>query len=177
MTAPPRWATVWLPLALAGIVVVAVAAYLVVSDRRGPVTGSGSPAAADSPAASSDLEGEWAGDGSLTQCAGFDDEDCPRTLPIRLTIDCSGKRCDVIPFDRSYGSPPLRFREGAYQAAGPVPAEVAPTCDGVPASTAHWRLELTVQDGTLRGSYAESTLQSFDCGGTGVAWELALERR
>ena len=100
------------------------------------------------------------------------------TLPIRLTIDCSGKRCDVIPFDRSYGSPPLRFREGALpRPPGPFRPSVAPTCDGVPTSTAHWRLELTVQDGTLRGSYAESTLQSFDCGGTGVAWELALERR
>jgi hypothetical protein len=170
---------VWLPLALAGLVGIAVTAYLVVGDRPNAVTGSATPAAGDSPSASpsSELEGEWAGDGSLTQCAGFDDEDCPRTLLVRLTIDCSGKRCEVIPFDRSYGSPPLRFREGAYRAAGPVPAELAPTCDGVPTSTAFWRLELTLQDGTLRGRYGESTVQSFDCGGTGVAYELALERR
>ena len=176
MTVPPRWATTWLPLALAGLVVLAAAAYLVLGDR-GTRTGSGTPAADDSAATSSDLEGEWSGDGALTQCAGFDDEDCPRTLPIRLTIDCSGKRCDVIPFDATYGSPPLRFREGAYRAAGPVPPDAAPSCDGVPTSTALWRLELTVRDGQLRGSYAESTLQSFDCSGTGVAWDLVLERR
>ena len=83
----------------------------------------------------------------------------------------------MIPFDATYGSPPLRFREGAYRAAGPVPPDAAPSCDGVPTSTALWRLELTVQDGQLRGSYAESTLQSFDCSGTGVAWDLVLERR
>jgi hypothetical protein len=177
VTAPPRWATVWLPLALGGLVVVAVAAYFVAGDRQNRVTGSGSPAADDRPTVSSDLAGEWSGEGSLTQCAGFDDEGCTRTLLVRLTIDCSGKRCDVIPFDASYGSPPLRLREGAYRAAGPVPPEVAPTCDGVPTSTALWRLELTLQDGRLVGSYAESTLQSFDCGGTGVEWELVLEHR
>ena len=40
-----------------------------------------------------------------------------------------------------------------------------------------WRLELTLQGGRLVGSYTESTVQSFDCGATGLAWDLVLERR
>jgi hypothetical protein len=57
-----------------------------------------------------------------------------------------------------------------------VPAKLAPTCGGVPTRSALWRLELTVQDGRLGGSYAESTVQGFDCGATGVAWQVTLHR-
>ena len=174
---PRRWATAWLPLALAALVGVLVAAYLVVDVRGSAVTQSSPPPAAGSPVPSSELEGVWSGSGSLTRCAGFDDGGCSRTRSISLTIDCSGKRCQVIPFDDSYGSPPLRFRDGRYRAAGPVPAAVAPLCGGSPAFTDLWRLELTVLDGRLLGTYAESTVQSFDCGATGVAWDLVLDRR
>ena len=83
----------------------------------------------------------------------------------------------MTPFDDSYGSPPLRFQDGRYRAAGPVPADVAPRCGGAPAYTDLWRLELTLQGSRLRGSYAESTVQSFDCGATGVAWDVVLDRR
>jgi hypothetical protein len=65
---------------------------------------------------------------------------------------------------------------GSYRAAGPVPPDVAPTCGGVPTRSALWRLELTIQDERLGGSYAESTVQGFDCGATGVAWEVSLDR-
>lgn len=125
---------------------------------------------------SSDLAGEWSGDGRLTRCAGFDDETCGRTRTVTLTIDCSGKRCVVTPFGRDYGHPPLRLAGGRYRAAGPLPPEAAPTCDGVPTSTALWRLDLAVRDGRLTGSYAESTVQSFDCGATGLTWEVSLGR-
>jgi hypothetical protein len=124
----------------------------------------------------SDLAGVWSGEGSLTHCAGFEDDGCPGTLSVTLTIDCSKKRCAVTPFDRSYGSPPLRFEDGTYRAAGPVPEDVAPTCGGVPTRSALWRLELTVRDGRLSGSYAESTVQGFNCGATGVAWQVTLDR-
>jgi hypothetical protein len=123
----------------------------------------------------SELEGEWSGEGSLIRCAGFDDG-CTETLPITLTIDCPGKVCAVSPFDRSYGRPRLAFSDGRYRAAGPVPADAAPECGGVPTHSALWRLELAVQDGRLAGEYAESTVQSFDCGATGVAWRVVLER-
>jgi hypothetical protein len=173
---PRRWATVWLPLALAGLVGVLVAVYLVIDVRGSADTQSSPPSAAGRPVPSSELEGVWSGSGSLTHCAGFD-EGCSRTRSISLTIDCSGKRCQVIPFDDSYGSPSLRFRDGRYRAAGPVPAAVAPRCGGSPAYTDLWRLEVTVRGGRLVGSYAESTVQSFDCGATGVAWDVVLDRR
>jgi hypothetical protein len=155
--------------------VVAVTAQLLLDARRDgqpratamPTTGSVVPAP--------ELAGEWSGRGALARCAGFD-EGCPSARSVVLTIDCSAGPCAVIPFDRSYGSPPLRLEDGSYRAAGPVPPAVAPTCGGVPASTALWRLDLTVLDGSLVGTYAESTLQGFDCGGTGVAWTLTLDR-
>ena len=74
--------------------------------------------------------GEWSGQGTATRCAGFDR--CDGTRTVTLTIDCSGKRCQVTPFDAGYGSPPLRFQDGRYRAAGPVPADVAPRCGGRP---------------------------------------------
>jgi hypothetical protein len=95
---------------------------------------------------------------------------------VTLTIDCAGKRCEVVPFDAAYGSPPLRFTDGRYRAVGPLPAAVAPTCGGSPTSTGQWRLEFAVRNGRLLGSYAESTVQSFDCGATGVAWAVVLAR-
>jgi hypothetical protein len=165
----------WLLLAIAGVIGVLVVAYLVVDGRGSTDRPSSAPASASSPGPSSDLMGEWTGQGTTTQCNGF--ERCDRTRTVTLTIDCSGKRCLVTPFDARYGRPPLRFRDGHYGAAGPVPADAAPRCGGAPAYTDLWRLELTVQDGRLLGSYTESTVQSFDCGATGLAWDLVLDRR
>jgi hypothetical protein len=165
----------WLFLALAGVLGVGVAAYLVVEGRGSAEPRARAPAQAGTPVPSSDLTGEWSGTGTATRCAGFDR--CDGTRTFTLTIDCTGKRCVVTPFDARYGSPPLRFQDGHYGAAGPVPADVAPRCGGAPAYTDLWRLELTVRDGRLLGSYAESTVQSFDCGATGLAWDLVLDRR
>ena len=78
---------------------------------------------------------------------------------------------------RRHATAALRCASGRARTEPPARPAAAPSCDGVPTSTALWRLELTIQDGQLRGSYAESTLQSFDCSGTGVAWDLVLERR
>jgi len=170
----PR-STVRLMLALAGLVGVLVVGLLVVGRRETTNPRSGSLPSAGRPASSTDLQGEWSGRGTTTRCAGFDR--CDSTRTVTLTIDCSGKRCRVVPFDPRYGSPPLRFAGGRYRAAGPLPAAVAPTCEGAPTSTALWRLDLTIQDGRLAGSYAESTVQSFDCGATGLAWDVVLDRR
>ena len=160
-----RWAAVGL-----GLAALAVVAFLVVGQRREDASRpNGQPASSDQ------LAGEWFGDGTATRCAGFDR--CAGTRSISLTIDCSGKRCRVTPFDDAYGDPPLRFADARYGAVGPLPPAVAPTCGGAPTSTAQWRLELTLRDGRLRGSYAESTVQSFDCGATGVAWDVVLDRR
>jgi len=161
--------------ACAAAVVLTAVGFLVAERERprpgwvGPAIGSGAPPSA--------LEGKWAGDGRLARCAGLEDEDCSGTREVVLAIDCASGRCTVTPFGRGYGSPPLRVEDGAYVAAGPVPPDAAPTCGGVPTASALWRLELTVDDGRLRGTYAESTVQGFDCGGTGVTWEFALERR
>lgn len=173
--APPRWATVGLPLMLAGLVLVAVGALVVVQHRQGPDPAPRTTSSASSAAPSSDLAGEWAGDGSVTRCAGFDDEDCSGTLSLSLSIDCSGKRCRVTPFDPSYGTPPLRFEDGAYRAVGPLPLDAAPTCDGLPTSSGLWRLGIRVENGRLTGTYEESTIQGFDCGATGIEWEITLE--
>ena len=170
----PRWVTVGLPVLLAGVALV-VAAQFVVDGRRDaqlrpsatPLTGSVVPAP--------ELVGEWSGQGTLARCAGYD-QGCPATRSVTVTIACSAAPCAVTPFDRRYGSPPFEVEGGSYQAAGPVPPDVAPTCGGVPASTALWRLDLTVRGGRLVGTYAESTLQGFDCGGTGVTWSLTLDR-
>ena len=171
-----RRARPWLALALGGVLLgVLVVAYLVVDRRVSADTRPSARASSGSPVPSSELMGEWSGRGTVTLCAGFDR--CDGTRTVTLAIDCSGKRCRVTPFDDTYGSPPLRFSDGRYRAAGPVPADVAPTCGGNPTHTDLWRLELTVQDGRLLGSYKESTVQSFDCGATGRAWDLVLERR
>jgi hypothetical protein len=175
-TPQPRWMVVWLPLVVVVLVAVAVAALLLVDRRGGAAPGSAVSSVTGRPAPTSELEGEWTGDGDLSRCAGFDDEGCSGSRSIRLTIDCSAKRCAVTPFDRDYGAPPLRLEEGVYRAAGPVPPDVAPRCGGSPTHSALWRLEFVVWDGRLRGSYAESTIQGFDCGATGVAWDVALER-
>ena len=57
-----------------------------------------------------------------------------------------------------------------------MPANVAPRCGVVPTSSALWRLRLTVEGGRLQGSYAESTVQGFDCGATHVRWEVTFAR-
>jgi hypothetical protein len=170
-----RWATVGLRVALAALIAV-VAGCSSVDGRESADPLPGSTTATGSAVPPAQLAGTWSGEGSLLRCAGFDDDGCAETLPITLTIECSGKVCAVSPFDRGYGSPPLTFSDGRYRAAGPVPAEVAPTCGGVPTTSALWRLELTVRDGRLGGSYAESTVQGFDCGGTGVSWGVVFER-
>jgi hypothetical protein len=169
-----RWVLTGLVLAVAGLLAV-VAVQLGTgaqqdagpSPRVTPLAGSLVPSA--------EIAGTWSGEGSLARCAGFDGG-CAGVRSVTLTIDCSGQPCDVTPFDSSYGAPPLDVQDGRFRAAGPLPAAVAPTCDGVPASSALWRLELSVRDGRLVGSYAESTLQGFDCGATGVAWDLVLDR-
>lgn len=176
---PPRWGTAGLVAGLAGLVTVLVAVLvfnsLVLDDR-----GTAAPERRSSPLRGSvvpgfDLAGEWSGEGSVTRCAGLDD--CARTRSVPLTIECAGQSCRVTPFDPSWGRPRLEVRDGSYRALGPVPSELAPTCDGVPASTALWRLELGVlDDDRLVGSFAESTLQGFNCGATGVAWDLVLDR-
>jgi hypothetical protein len=168
-----RWAAVG--LVLAGSVLVAIIALVVVQDRHRPNPPSRATSSAGV-APSSDLVGEWSGQGSVTRCAGLDDEVCSGTRSVTLSIACPGKRCVVTPFDRSYGSPPLRLEDGAYVAVGPLPADVAPTCDGVPTTSGRWRLELTARDGRLVGTYEESTIQGFDCGATGVGWSISLER-
>jgi len=172
---PPRWAAVGLPVVLAALIAVVLAAYLVVDGRESDGTvpiATGAPGSA----VPSALAGEWSGDGSLTECAGFD-KGCPEVRTVTLTIDCSDAPCTVTPFDPSYGRPSLRFEDGSYLAAGPVPAAVAPTCGGAPTSSALWRLRLTVENGRLRGSYAESTVQGFDCGATHLGWEVTFDRR
>jgi hypothetical protein len=173
---PALWKTVRLPVtALAALVAVVVAAHLADTRRSAETLPGGAPSTG-SAAPSSALEGEWSGEATLTDCAGFADDGCPAARSVTLTIDCSGQPCVVTPFDRRYGRPPLRFEDGGYGAAGPVPKQVAPTCDGTPTSSAVWRLDLTVQDGRLLGSYAESTIQGFDCGATWLRWLITFDR-
>jgi hypothetical protein len=165
--------------AVGAAVVTGLAAAVVVAlllDRGRSVQGQPAPAPlSGSVVPAADLAGEWSGQGSLARCAGFD-QGCLHTRSVTLTVDCSAQPCLVTPFDRSYGSPPLLVEDGSHRAVGPVPPEVAPVCDGVPTASASWRLDLTVRDGRLVGSYAESSLQSFDCGGTGVSWYVVLSR-
>jgi hypothetical protein len=174
--APPRWRTLWLPLGLVAVLVLALAAVLVLDGGERAGSAAAAPATMTGPVADAALEGEWTGGGTLQRCAGFDDEDCSGTRAFRLRIECPAGGCVVTPFESSYGSSPLRFEDGVYRAAGPVPPDVAPRCGGSPTRSALWRLEVVVQDGRLTGSYAESTIQGFDCGATGVAWDVALER-
>ena len=173
-SSPARWVTLGVPVALAALIAVGVAAHVAVADREGTATRPSSSRAVGSPVPSSELEGEWSGEGSLTDCAGYDDG-CPRTRSVTLSIDCSGP-CAVVPFDRAYGRPSLTFEDGGYRAAGPVPPKLAPVCDGRPASSALWKLELVPTDGRLRGSYAETTVQGFDCPATWVRWEVTVDR-
>jgi hypothetical protein len=168
-----RWA-VGTATVVAGLIAAVVVSLLI--DGRRSVPGQPVPAPlSGSVVPAPELAGEWSGQGSLARCAGFD-EGCPATRAVTLTIDCSAQSCVVTPFDRSYGSPPLVIEDGSHRAVGPVPPDVAPTCDGAPSASASWRLDLTVRDGRLVGSYAESSLQSFDCGGTGVSWDVVLSR-
>ena len=156
-----------LPLALPPSLSLVVAAYLVDRGPRSPVDRLGAPAAADSAVPSAELAGEWSGEGAVTRCAGFA-PGCDRTLPIQLTIDCSGKRWRSCRSTAGYGSPPLRFRRAAI---GP-PGRSLPTSRRRAAAAHEHRdlaAELAVREGRLTGSYAESTVQSFDCGATGVA--------
>ena len=169
-----RWVAVWFPVALA--VLIAVAAYLVVDDRGSVDTLPSTARSTGSAVPLSALAGEWSGEGSLTDCAGFADENCPATRSVTLTIDCVDQPCVVTPFDRSYGRPPLKREDGGFRAAGPLPLEVAPTCGGAPTSSGLWRLDLTALNGRLEGSYAESTVQGFDCGATHLRWEFSLDR-
>ncbi|MGY1804557.1 hypothetical protein ACI78T_14855 [Blastococcus sp. SYSU D00922] len=172
----PRWRTLWLPLGVVAVVVLAFAALLVVDRGERGGTGAVAPATMTGPVADAELAGEWTGGGTLQRCAGFSDEDCSGTRAFRLSIECPAGGCVVTPFDSSYGSPPLHFEDGVYRAVGPLPPDVAPRCGGSPTRSAQWRVELVVADGRLTGSYAESTIQGFDCGATGVAWQVALDR-
>jgi hypothetical protein len=120
------------------------------------------------------LAGRWTGEGTLTDCAGFD-KGCPRTPALTLSITCEQEPCTVSPVGRGDGSPPLTFRDGRYRAVGPVRADVAPTCTGTPSSGV-WHLDLVAQDGRLVGRYSESTVQNFNCGATSVAWDVSFVR-
>jgi hypothetical protein len=171
-----RRPAVGLSLALAGLVLVAVVALVVTRDRPGPPAPPSPTPSAGSPAPSSELAGEWSGEGVVSRCAGLGGEVCSATRSFTLTIDCDRKPCVVTPFDRSYGSPALRFADGGYAAVGPLPAAAAPTCGGVPTTSGRWELGFRLQPGRLTGTYEESTIQGFDCGGTGVAWTITLER-
>lgn len=171
-----RWVRVGPALAFAVLVAVLVASY-VVDDGPGSAdsllradrsTGRVVPPSA--------LAGEWSGEGALSDCAGFDDDGCPEARSVTFSVDCADEPCVVTPFDRSYGRPPLRFEDGSYRAAGPLPEEAAPICGGAPTTSGLWRLELTVEEGRLRGSYAESTVQGFDCGATWLRWEATFDR-
>ena len=115
---PPRWATVGLPVVLAALIAVAVAAYLLVDDRESAAPPPSTTVPAGSAVPASELEGEWSGEGLLIRCAGFDDG-CAETLRITLAIDCSGKVCAVSPFDRRYGSPRLRLLGRPIPGRGP----------------------------------------------------------
>ncbi|TFV89497.1 hypothetical protein [Blastococcus sp. CT_GayMR16] len=172
---PARWATVGVPVALAALIVLAVAVYLVV-DRESVDAQPGVTVPTGGPVPSSELAGEWSGEGSLTDCAGLDDVDCPAGRQVVLAIECSERPCVVTPFERGYGQPPLEFQDGRYRAAGPVPAKSAPTCGGAPTASALWRLEIVAADGRLAGTYAESTVQGFDCGATWLRWQITFER-
>jgi hypothetical protein len=172
----PRWAIIGFPLAFAVLVGLVVAVHTVVDAGSSADLLPSTARSTGGTGESSALAGEWSGEGTLTDCAGFDDAGCPAVRTVTLTIDCSERPCAVTPFDRSYGHPPLRLEDGRYKAAGPVPADDAPTCGGNPTSTGLWRLELAAVDGRLAGSYAESTVQSFDCGATWLRWEFALDR-
>ncbi len=163
-----------LAVSLVGSVVLAVALLMLVGDRPSPDPGA--RITSSGPVLPALLAGEWSGEGAVTRCAGLEGEDCSGTLPITLTIDCARNPCAVTPFDPRYGAPTLRFEDGTYRAAGPVPPELAPLCGGVPASSALWRLALTVREGRLEGRYSESTLQGFDCGATGAEWDVTLDR-
>jgi hypothetical protein len=172
---PPRWATVGLPLVLAGLIAVCAVGYVLVDrERAADLPAAGAPASG-SVVPPAELAGEWAGEGVLARCVGFD-AGCSRTRSVTLTIDCTGQRCVVTPGDGSYGRPPLEVEDGSHRAVGPVPADRAPTCGGSPTASAAWQLDLTVLAGRLVGSYAETTIQSFDCGATGVAWHITLDR-
>jgi hypothetical protein len=172
----PRWAAVGFPLAFAVLVGLVVAVHAVVDDGSPADLLPGTSLSTGGAGPSSALAGEWSGEGRLTDCAGFESEGCQAVRTVTLTIDCSEQPCAVTPFDPSYGRPPLRVEDGSFRAAGPVPSDVAPTCGGSPTSTALWRLEIDVVDERLVGSYAESTVQSFDCGATWLRWEFALDR-
>ncbi|WP_324277200.1 hypothetical protein [Blastococcus brunescens] len=171
----PRWVTVGLP-ALALVVAFGVAGVVLADGSPVPGVPTGGVPSMSAPAPPSELEGEWVGKATPTRCAGFDDEACSGTRSITLTVECSGNRCAVTPFAPRYGSPPLQFVDGVHRASGPVPADAAPTCGGAPTSSALWRLELVVRDGRLGGSYQESTVQGFDCGATGVEWQVLFDR-
>lgn len=169
----PPLRTVGLAVVLAALVVLTAAVFL----AREPGARDDRPAVATgAPVPLSALEGVWSGDGRVTDCAGQDDEDCSGTRSITLRISCSAELCDVTPFARDYGSPPLRIEEDRYRATGPVPPDAAPTCNGAPTRSALWRLELVAGGDRLGGTYAESTIQGFDCGATDLAWDLVLER-
>ena len=168
-----RWVLVGLALALVAVAAVVVAVLARGGDRPSAAPLPSAPASG-SPLPVSQLAGQWSGQGALAHCAGFD-QGCPRTLTLTLSIDCPRKPCTVTPVDRGDGGPPLMFQGGRYRAAGPVRADVAPTCTGTP-SSGLWRLDLVVQDARLVGRYSESTVQNFNCGATSVAWDVSLAR-
>ncbi|NYJ05014.1 hypothetical protein [Petropleomorpha daqingensis] len=168
------WVLAGLVLALAAVVAVVVAALVVPDDRPDAVPQPSATASTGAAIPRSELAGQWSGEGTLTDCAGFD-EGCPRTLTLTLMISCPQDPCTVTPVERGEGHPPLRFQDGRYRAAGPVRADVGPTCTGNPTSGL-WHLDLAEQDGRLVGRYSESTVQSFDCGATSVAWDVTFAR-
>ncbi|MGY1771197.1 hypothetical protein [Blastococcus sp. SYSU D00813] len=161
----PRRPAVVLVVVLGVLIVASAAAYLVVNGGFG------------SPAAGADLEGEWAGTGTVAACEG---RICPPGEEIGLSVECSWSTCTVEVGDQRAE---LEAGEGdRVTAAGSVPPQHLPPCSGGGFATGRWSLELDPDGDALTGRYTEETTSS--CGPvvsrsvstTRVAWDLRVIR-
>ena len=60
-------------------------------------------------------------------------------------------------------------------ARGFVPFDQAPTCNGTPSFT-RWVLSVSLQNGSLVGTYTEETRVSIDRTPTRASWNVTLAR-